>query len=121
MQFEHSLRRNHRGVVISRWPNGEFDPSDEDDRFFAIAQEAELPVHVHIGSFLRTPGRHTDEYVQVLTALLRGEQLNFAGEEFRVNVGAFHPFRLMRLHPLGATLPRVLESQDRQEGASAWL
>src|SRR5436305_8512044 len=35
-----------------------------------------------------TPGHHTDEYVQVLTALLRGEQLNFAGEEFRVNVGA---------------------------------
>jgi predicted TIM-barrel fold metal-dependent hydrolase len=58
-ELEHSLRRNHRGVVISRWPNGEFDPSDEDDRFFAIAQEAELPVHVHIGSFLRTPGRHT--------------------------------------------------------------
>jgi len=34
-----------------------------------------------------TPGRHTDEYVQVLTALLRGEQVNFAGEEQRVNAG----------------------------------
>jgi F420-dependent oxidoreductase-like protein len=34
-----------------------------------------------------TPGRHTDEYVQILTALLRGEQVSFAGEEFRVNAG----------------------------------
>jgi F420-dependent oxidoreductase-like protein len=34
-----------------------------------------------------TPGRHTDEYVQVLTALLRGEQVSFAGGEFQVNVG----------------------------------
>jgi F420-dependent oxidoreductase-like protein len=34
-----------------------------------------------------TPGRHTDEYVQVLTALLRGEQVSFAGEEFQVNAG----------------------------------
>ena len=32
-----------------------------------------------------TPGRHTDEYVQVLAALLRGEQVSFSGDEFRVN------------------------------------
>ena len=31
------------------------------------------------------PGRHTDEYVQVLTALLRGEPCDFDGEEFRVH------------------------------------
>jgi F420-dependent oxidoreductase-like protein len=34
-----------------------------------------------------TPGRHTEEYAQVLTRLLRGEQVSFAGEEFHVNVG----------------------------------
>ncbi|MBV8162293.1 MAG: TIGR03564 family F420-dependent LLM class oxidoreductase [Acidimicrobiia bacterium] len=34
-----------------------------------------------------TPGRHTEEYVQVLTALLRGEQVRFAGEELHVNAG----------------------------------
>jgi len=32
-----------------------------------------------------TPGRHTEEYVQILTALLRGEQVHFSGDEFRVN------------------------------------
>jgi F420-dependent oxidoreductase-like protein len=34
-----------------------------------------------------TPGRHTEEYTQILTRLLRGEQVSFTGEEFRVNVG----------------------------------
>ncbi len=34
-----------------------------------------------------SPGRHTDEYAQILTRLLRGEQVSFAGEEFHVNVG----------------------------------
>jgi F420-dependent oxidoreductase-like protein len=32
-----------------------------------------------------TVGRHTDEYVQILAALLRGETVQFAGEEFRVH------------------------------------
>ena len=33
------------------------------------------------------PGRHTDEYVQILAPLLRGEPVRFAGEEFHVNAG----------------------------------
>jgi F420-dependent oxidoreductase-like protein len=32
-------------------------------------------------------GRHTDEYVRLLTALLRGEQVSFSGDEFHVNAG----------------------------------
>jgi F420-dependent oxidoreductase-like protein len=34
-----------------------------------------------------TPGRHTEEYLKVLTQLLRGEQVSFSGEEFRMNAG----------------------------------
>lgn len=34
-----------------------------------------------------TPGQHTDEYTQILTGLLRGEQVSFAGKEFRVDAG----------------------------------
>jgi luciferase-like monooxygenase len=37
-----------------------------------------------LGLSYETPGRNTDEYVQILAALLRGEQVNFAGKEFRV-------------------------------------
>jgi F420-dependent oxidoreductase-like protein len=31
------------------------------------------------------PGRHTEEYVTVLAALLRGEEVRFAGDDFRVH------------------------------------
>ena len=43
-------------------------------------------------------GRHTDEYVQILTGLLHGEQVRFAGQEFRVEAG---PLAL----PDGAEIP----------------
>ncbi|TVZ02587.1 TIGR03564 family F420-dependent LLM class oxidoreductase [Trebonia kvetii] len=45
-----------------------------------------------------TPGLHTDEYVQILTGLLRGEQVSFAGSQFRVDAG---PLPL----PDGAEIP----------------
>ncbi|MDP1795324.1 MAG: TIGR03564 family F420-dependent LLM class oxidoreductase [Acidimicrobiales bacterium] len=32
-----------------------------------------------------TAGRHTDEYIQILAALLRGEAVRFQGDEFNVN------------------------------------
>ncbi len=35
------------------FPNGSIDPRPEDDRFWARCEEAELPVAVHIGSFVR--------------------------------------------------------------------
>jgi F420-dependent oxidoreductase-like protein len=34
-----------------------------------------------------TPGRHTDEYVQVLAGLLRGEEVSLDGDEFKVHSG----------------------------------
>jgi F420-dependent oxidoreductase-like protein len=40
-----------------------------------------------LGLSYDTPGRHTEEYVQVLTGLLRGEQVSFAGSQFRVEAG----------------------------------
>lgn len=40
-----------------------------------------------LGLSYDTPGRHTDEYVQILAALLRGEKVSFTGDEFRVNAG----------------------------------
>jgi F420-dependent oxidoreductase-like protein len=51
-----------------------------------------------LGLSFDTPGRETDEYVQILTALLRGEPVNFSGEEFRVKAG---PVELLE----GAEIP----------------
>jgi F420-dependent oxidoreductase-like protein len=44
------------------------------------------------------PGRNTDEYVQIIARLLRGEQVSFSGEEFHVIAG---PLAL----PDGAEIP----------------
>ena len=40
-----------------------------------------------LGLSYETPGRHTDEYVQILAALMRGDSVNFNGDELRVNAG----------------------------------
>jgi alkanesulfonate monooxygenase SsuD/methylene tetrahydromethanopterin reductase-like flavin-dependent oxidoreductase (luciferase family) len=40
-----------------------------------------------LGVSYDTPGRHTEEYVQIVAPLLRGETVGFSGEEFRVNAG----------------------------------
>jgi alkanesulfonate monooxygenase SsuD/methylene tetrahydromethanopterin reductase-like flavin-dependent oxidoreductase (luciferase family) len=37
-----------------------------------------------LGLSYDTPGRHTEEYVEVLASLLRGEQVDHRGEELRV-------------------------------------
>jgi hypothetical protein len=38
-------------VLISTFPSGAVDPSIDDDAFWARAQDAGLPVALHIGSF----------------------------------------------------------------------
>lgn len=40
-----------------------------------------------LGLSYATPGRHTDEYVQIVTRLLRGEHVSVDGAEFTVNAG----------------------------------
>ncbi len=52
-ELEWGMKQGHRGAVISSFPNGSLDPKPEDDRFWAVAQEAGYPIAVHIGSFVR--------------------------------------------------------------------
>ncbi len=52
-ELEWAMKQGHRGAVISSFPNGSLDPKPEDDRFWAVAQEAGHPIAVHIGSFVR--------------------------------------------------------------------
>ncbi len=55
-ELEWAIKHDHRGAVISRMPSGRFDFGPEDEPFFQIASEADVPIVVHIGSFLRTSG-----------------------------------------------------------------
>jgi len=52
-ELERAMKDGHRGAVISSFPNGSLSPGEADDRFWAIAQDADFAVAVHIGSFLR--------------------------------------------------------------------
>jgi predicted TIM-barrel fold metal-dependent hydrolase len=58
-ELECILEQGHRGAILSAWPNGSLTPDPSDDRFFALAQEADLPLHVHIGSFFAIPSKYT--------------------------------------------------------------
>lgn len=37
------------GLGLATWPSGEFLLSAEDDRFWAVAEELDLPIHIHVG------------------------------------------------------------------------
>ena len=53
-EMKRAVDLGHRGVVISAYPNGGLTPEAEDEAFWALAQETDTPVAVHIGSFLPT-------------------------------------------------------------------
>jgi predicted TIM-barrel fold metal-dependent hydrolase len=50
-ELEWALTAGYSGVLISTFPSGGVEPSTDDDGFWARAQEARLPVALHIGSF----------------------------------------------------------------------
>ena len=76
-----------------------------------------------LGLSYGTPGRHTDEYVQILTALLGGEQVTFAGEELRVTAGPPPLMDGAKVPVLVAALgPRLLRVAGRHAaGTITWM
>ncbi|HKY16050.1 MAG TPA: TIGR03564 family F420-dependent LLM class oxidoreductase, partial [Microthrixaceae bacterium] len=82
------------------------------------------PVIQHMfGLSYDTPGRHTDEYIQIVTALLRGGSVSFAGEEFRVNAMTPPPPDGAQIPVLVAALgPRLLRvAGEHAEGTVTWM
>ena len=39
----------YRGVILSAWPSGNPNLSDEDDAFWEAAEQEGMPVHIHVG------------------------------------------------------------------------
>lgn len=50
-ELDWALAKGFPGVLISLFPSGGAEPTGEDDPFWARAQEARVPVALHIGSF----------------------------------------------------------------------
>jgi F420-dependent oxidoreductase-like protein len=52
-----------------------------------VGPSHQMVIESRFGLSYDTPGEHTEEYVQILAGLLRGEQVTFAGRQFRVEAG----------------------------------
>lgn len=50
-ELDWAVKQGYRGVLISTFPNGSVDLTLDDDAFWARAEEAGVPVSLHIGSF----------------------------------------------------------------------
>jgi predicted TIM-barrel fold metal-dependent hydrolase len=62
-ELEWAISHDHRGAIISAFPNGTLSHDPADDAFFGLAQEADIPVAVHIGSFTsRNTNRPSGEW-----------------------------------------------------------
>lgn len=76
-----------------------------------------------LGLSYDTPGQHTEEYVQILAGLLRGEQVTFAGSQFRVEAGPL-PLPDGTVIPvlIGALAPRLLRVAGQYTaGTIVWM
>jgi F420-dependent oxidoreductase-like protein len=82
-----------------------------------------IVIEDRLGLAYDTPGQHTDEYVQILTGLLRGEQLSFAGQQFRVEAGPLPvPDGAETPVLVGALGPRLLRTAgSRTAGTILWM
>ncbi len=56
-------------MIISAYPSGNANLSDEDDPFWEAAQEEQMPVHIHSG--LRQAGKRTAGSFQKAAAVGR--------------------------------------------------
>jgi F420-dependent oxidoreductase-like protein len=76
-----------------------------------------------LGLSYATPGRHTDEYVQIVTALLRGERVHFVGDEFEVHAGPLPSPADIEIPVLVAALaPRLLRVAGQYaSGTILWM
>jgi len=81
------------------------------------------PIEDAYGLSYANPGRHTEEYLQVLVALLRGETVHFEGEDFQVHAGspandARPPISVL----VAALAPRMLRVAGQlTDGTILWM
>jgi F420-dependent oxidoreductase-like protein len=88
-----------------------------------VGPSHEVFVEGMLGFSYDHPGQHTEEYVEVLAPLLRGERVSVAGEEFRVNAGpipgATEAGVQLLISALGPRLLRV--AGTHADGTVLWL
>jgi F420-dependent oxidoreductase-like protein len=97
---------------------------DAPGRFtLGVGPSHQIVVEGQLGLSYSRPGKHTDEYVQIVAGLLRGEPVSFAGREFRVEGGRLPLTGDAEVPVLvGALGPRLLGTAgSRAAGAILWM
>ncbi len=81
------------------------------------------PIEDAYGLSYANPGRHTEEYIQVLMALLQGDAVHFEGEDFRVHAGGPPAAERVEIPVLLAALaPRMLRVAGQlTAGTILWM
>ena len=77
---------NAKGALIATFPNGTYESNAEDDKFWGIAQEADFPLGIHIGSFSESGLQPVMQ--QSTLSFLAGAGGSKSGGLVRVGVGA---------------------------------
>jgi len=78
--------RGARGVVISNWPSGKDNLSDDDEPFWAAAAETGLPVCIHINLFSRRQRQAVRAAAR--KAAEAGQATLYGGKEGKANARA---------------------------------
>jgi predicted TIM-barrel fold metal-dependent hydrolase len=121
-ELEWALEHGHKGGILSSFPNGSLDPKPEDDRFWAWAQERQVPLAIHIGSFLRgaPPGGSTGRAWTTLAFVGRAAWTKAGGQTLDVVCdvlfsGIFERFPRLKIVLVEANIgwiPTLLEQSD---------
>lgn len=71
-----AVQLGYKGVIISAYPSGSSTLSDADDPFWAAAEEAGMPVHIHSG--LKQAGKRKAGSFKKAAAAVGGDRITMA-------------------------------------------
>ncbi len=87
-----------------------------------VGPSHEPVIEGYFGLSYAHPGAHTEEYLQILTTLLRGEGISHKGQEFNVNIPAVAPLPQPVSVMVSALAPRMLRvAGELTDGTILWM
>ncbi len=115
-EMKRCREKGARGVIISTWPSGEDDLTPDDDRFFAAAQDLEMPVSIHINIQRKRNPRGKIEGPAAIASMALGGMLAFPSILFELIVsGLFDRYPKLKIVGVETDIgwiPTALEQVD---------